>query len=78
MGGDNCQATPAVVAHFCERSHFALVHFSHGPDFVPLFVLSLGLGYLYRQTHRIMPSLVVHFGLNLMTMVAIGGSLLAK
>ncbi len=55
---------------------FALVHVSHGPDFVPLFVLSLGLGYLYRQTHRITPSLVVHFGLNLTTMVAIGASLL--
>jgi membrane protease YdiL (CAAX protease family) len=43
---------------------FALMHFSHGPDWIPLFVLALGLGYLYRQTHRIVPCIVVHFLLN--------------
>jgi membrane protease YdiL (CAAX protease family) len=43
---------------------FALMHFTHGPDWIPLFVLALGLGYLYRQTHRIVPCIVVHFLLN--------------
>jgi membrane protease YdiL (CAAX protease family) len=47
---------------------FAVMHIAHGPDFIPLFVLALGLGYLYRRTHRITPSLVVHFLLNLMSM----------
>lgn len=50
---------------------FALMHWSHGPDFVPLFFLALGLGYLYRRTHRITPSLVVHFLLNLTSMMAL-------
>jgi membrane protease YdiL (CAAX protease family) len=43
---------------------FALLHLSHGPDWIPLFFLAMGLGYLYRQTHRILPSIVVHFLLN--------------
>jgi membrane protease YdiL (CAAX protease family) len=43
---------------------FAVMHFAHGPDWIPLFVLALGLGYLYRQTHRILPCIVVHFLLN--------------
>ncbi len=47
---------------------FALLHLSHGPDWVPLFVLALGLGYVYRQTHRILPGIVVHFLLNACSM----------
>lgn len=50
---------------------FALMHWSHGPDFIPLFFLAIGLGYLYRRTHRITPSLVVHFLLNLMSMLVL-------
>ena len=51
---------------------FAGVHISHGPDFVPLFFFSLGLGYLYRQTHRIVPSMTVHLLLNLFSMLNLG------
>jgi membrane protease YdiL (CAAX protease family) len=40
---------------------FALLHYTHGPDPVALFVLALGLGYLYRRTHRLLPCVVVHF-----------------
>jgi membrane protease YdiL (CAAX protease family) len=54
---------------------FAVMHLSHGPDFIPLFVLALGLGYLYRRTHRIMPGLVVHFLLNLTSMLALCASI---
>jgi membrane protease YdiL (CAAX protease family) len=43
---------------------FSLLHFSHGPDWIPLFFLALGLGYLYRQTHRITPCVVVHLLVN--------------
>ncbi len=57
---------------------FAVVHISHGPDFVPLFFLAIGLGYLYRQTHRIVPSLVVHLCLNLLTMIGMGAQLLIE
>jgi membrane protease YdiL (CAAX protease family) len=43
---------------------FALMHAGNGPDPIPLFFLAIGLGYLYRQTHRITPSMTVHFLLN--------------
>ncbi len=43
---------------------FAAMHASHGPDPIPLFLLAVGLGYLYQRTHRILPCIVVHFLLN--------------
>ncbi|MCA9263625.1 MAG: CPBP family intramembrane metalloprotease, partial [Planctomycetales bacterium] len=39
---------------------FALAHWGNGPDPLPLFFLALGLGYLYHQTHRALPGIVVH------------------
>jgi membrane protease YdiL (CAAX protease family) len=51
---------PTLVASLL----FALMHLGHGPDPIPLFVLSLFLGYAYRQTHRIYPSLLMHMGVN--------------
>ncbi len=50
---------------------FAMLHIQHGPDWVPLFVLALGLGYLYRQTHRLLPAVTVHFLLNLCSLLMI-------
>jgi len=47
---------------------FALLHYSHGPDWVPLIALSFGMGYLYQRTHSLVPSLVVHTLLNSLSM----------
>jgi membrane protease YdiL (CAAX protease family) len=47
---------------------FALLHYSHGPDWIPLILLAAGMGYLYQRTHRILPSLVVHASLNSLSM----------
>jgi membrane protease YdiL (CAAX protease family) len=47
---------------------FALLHFSHGPDWVALTLLAAGMGYLYQRTHRLVPSLVVHALLNSLSM----------
>ena len=47
---------------------FALLHWQHGPDWVPLTLLAAGMGYVYQRTHRILPSLVVHVALNGMSM----------
>ncbi|TWU21064.1 CAAX amino terminal protease self- immunity [Novipirellula galeiformis] len=47
---------------------FALMHGNQGAAAIPLFFFSVGLGFLYRQTGRITPSLVVHIVLNSFTM----------
>ncbi len=47
---------------------FALAHVGHGPDPIPLFFFGLGLGYLYRRTHRIWPGVVVHLLLNALSL----------
>jgi membrane protease YdiL (CAAX protease family) len=63
---------------FASAALFSLMHASHGPDPIPLFLLAIGLGYLYRQTRRILPCIVVHLLLNVCSlaalMVAIGGA----
>ena len=61
----------AVLPILISSSIFALLHWSHGPDWVPLFFLALGLGYLYSRTHRIIPCITVHFLLNGMSMLAL-------
>ena len=61
----------AFAPIFISALVFALLHFSHGPDWIPLLILSLGLGYLYRRTHRVLPGLIVHFLLNLLSMLSL-------
>jgi len=58
-----------VLPIVCSSLAFALPHIQHGPDPIPLFLLALFLGYLYRQTHRIFPSLVLHMCFNAVTVV---------
>lgn len=43
---------------------FAAGHAGTWPDPLPLFVLALVLGYVYRQTHRLWPSVVLHMLFN--------------
>jgi membrane protease YdiL (CAAX protease family) len=60
-GGDQKPGfAPIVIASVV----FAGMHMGYGPDPFALFVLSLVLGYVYRQTHRIFPSLVLHACVN--------------
>ncbi len=53
-----------AIPIFVSALIFALLHYSHGPDWVPLTVLGLGLGYVYQRTHRILPVIFIHFLLN--------------
>jgi len=50
---------------------FAVMHVSHGPAPIPLFVLALGLGYVYARTGRVLPCIVVHVLLNGCSLVAL-------
>jgi membrane protease YdiL (CAAX protease family) len=65
---------PILITATC----FALAHLGNGPSAVPLFFFGLALGYVYRQTHRILPSLVLHMSLNGFTMLIVVAQLLGK
>ncbi|MBC8352638.1 MAG: CPBP family intramembrane metalloprotease [Planctomycetes bacterium] len=54
---------------------FAAMHWSHGPDPIPLFFLALALGYVYQRTHRLLPCIIVHACLNGTTMLLLWLSL---
>jgi membrane protease YdiL (CAAX protease family) len=56
---------PLVISSFL----FAALHAKAGPDPAAIFILSLFLGYAYRQTHRIFPSWIIHTGINGFTML---------
>ncbi|QDT05856.1 CAAX amino terminal protease self- immunity [Rubripirellula lacrimiformis] len=51
---------------------FAMAHLGQGAAPIPLFVLSLGLGFLYRQTGNITAPMIVHMVLNGSTIVLEG------
>lgn len=53
---------PIVIA----SALFAGAHLGHGTAPIPLFFLSLGLGYVYHRTHTIWPSMVAHLLVNLL------------
>nr|WP_271957660.1 CPBP family intramembrane glutamic endopeptidase [Rubripirellula sp.] len=57
---------PVFAASFV----FAVMHVGQGAAPIPLFLLSLGLGYLYRQTGSLIPCIVVHMVLNSTTLLA--------
>lgn len=49
---------------FASSTLFALVHLGHGAAPAPLFFFALGLGWLYFQTNRILPSVAAHMANN--------------
>jgi membrane protease YdiL (CAAX protease family) len=55
---------------------FGLAHFGYGPEPIPLFLLALGLGYVYFRTHRIVPSIVAHAIFNSFAMLQLWWPLL--
>jgi membrane protease YdiL (CAAX protease family) len=70
--------TPPLWPVFVSGTLFGLAHWEYGLSFVPLIVLGIILGLLYRAKHSIWPSFVVHFALNLITMLQLGLSMLVQ
>lgn len=57
---------PVIAASFI----FAMLHFpGQGAAPIPIFGLSVGLGYLYRQTGSLWPPILVHMILNSLTLM---------
>lgn len=57
---------------FLSSGVFAVMHLGQGLAPIALFVMSLGLGYLYRQTGRLWPCIVVHALLNAFSLIGFG------
>ena len=57
---------------------FAAMHFNQGAAQFPLFLMSLGLGYLYRQTGKFAPPVLVHMILNATTLCVLFAELQAR
>lgn len=66
---ESAEEPPGWFAHFwpiaVSSLIFSLAHFGHGAAPVGLFFLAIGLGYIYQRTHRILPTMIVHFLVNL-------------
>ena len=58
---------PLLVSSFL----FAVMHYGQGAAPIPLFLLALGLGFLYRQTGSLTPPIIVHMVLNGMTLAVV-------
>jgi membrane protease YdiL (CAAX protease family) len=57
---------------------FAAAHFGYGPEPVPIFILAIVLGYVYRQTHRIIPCIVAHAMFNSFSMLILWRTMLLQ
>lgn len=63
---------PPIWPVFVSGTLFGLAHLGYGLSFVPLILLGIILGFLYRATHSIWPSVVVHFILNFISIISLG------
>lgn len=61
--------TYGVIPIVFSSAAFALGHIDQGAAAAPLFLFSMVLGYLYFQTHRLLPSMIAHASLNAFGMV---------
>jgi membrane protease YdiL (CAAX protease family) len=61
-----------LVPVLLSSSLFALAHLGQGAAPIPLFFLGIGLGYLYRRTHRLLPCILVHMLVNATSMAMMG------
>jgi membrane protease YdiL (CAAX protease family) len=52
------------LAIFCSMLVFSLLHFSHGPAWIPLLIFGAAVGFVYQRTHRIWPGIIAHMLLN--------------
>jgi membrane protease YdiL (CAAX protease family) len=68
---DSIPEPPMIAPIIVSSLFFSFFHWGHGVAPVPLFFLAIVLGYLYQRTHRLLPSLVVHVGLNGLSMASI-------
>lgn len=73
----NPQTSVPMWPLFVSGTLFGLAHAEYGPSWIPLILMGLVLGYLYRCTHRIWACWIVHISLNAISMIGFGLQLLS-
>lgn len=76
--GSKPEVVPPIWPSVVTGVLFGLAHWGYGLSFVPLILLGIILGLLYRATHSIWPCVVVHFMLNASSMIALGLNVLLE
>jgi membrane protease YdiL (CAAX protease family) len=76
LAGSTPTPVPPIWPSFVVGILFGLAHFDYGLSFIPLSVLGIILGLLYRAKHSIWPCFVLHFVLNGLSMASLGIALL--
>lgn len=71
-------AKPPIWPSFVAGILFGFAHYDYGLSFIPLSVLGVVLGLLYRAKHSIWPCFVLHFALNSFAMASLGITLLVE
>ncbi len=71
-------ATPPIWPSLVVGALFGLAHRDYGLSFIPLIVLGIVLGLLYRAKHSIWPCFILHFTLNSISMGSLGIALLVQ
>jgi membrane protease YdiL (CAAX protease family) len=57
---------------------FSMLHYSHGPAWIPLLIFGAATGFVYQRTHRLWPGIFAHVLLNTTTMFGLWVQVFAK
>ncbi|QDV25057.1 CPBP family intramembrane glutamic endopeptidase [Aureliella helgolandensis] len=77
-GQEPLQGIPPIWPSLVAGTLFGLAHWGYGLSFIPLTVLGIFLGLIYRATQSVWPCIIIHFMLNSSSMIALGVMLLVE
>ncbi len=75
---ESAQWLPPIWPSIVAGTLFGFAHWGYGLSFIPLIVLGIVLGLVYRATHSIWPCVLIHFMLNGTSMAMLGFVLLQQ
>lgn len=78
MHMESAQWIPPIWPSVVTGILFGLAHWGYGLSFIPLIILGIVLGLVYRATHSIWPCVLIHFMLNGTSMAMLGFVLLQQ
>ena len=78
VGAPVADLVPPVWPSVVTGILFGLAHWGYGLSFIPLIVLGIVLGLVYRATHSIWPCILIHAMLNGTSMLALGATILIQ